>query len=50
MTNKRKAAAIVTVGLLAVIGVAAMPAWLRLKDIESKAGTLGSTRRPKSGS
>ncbi len=44
MANKRKAA-IVTIGLLAIAGVAAMPAWLRLKEIESKGGTVGSTRR-----
>ena len=35
MANKRKAA-IVTVGLLAMLGVAIIPAWLRLKEIESK--------------
>ncbi len=48
MAKKRKAA-IVTVGLLALVGVAALPAWLRLKEIESKAGAIGSTRRVKSG-
>ena len=47
MAKKRKAA-IVTVGLLAIVGVAALPAWLRLKEIESK-GAIGSTRPAKSG-
>ena len=48
MANKRKAT-IVTVGLLAIASVAVMPAWLRLKEIESKAGTFGTSRRAKAG-
>ena len=35
MANKRKAA-IVTVGLLAIAGVAVMPAWLRLKEMGAR--------------
>ncbi len=47
MANKRKAA-IVTISLFAIAGATVMPAWLRLKEIESK-GAIGSTRRAKSG-
>ena len=49
MANKRKAA-IVTVGIMAVVGVAVLPAWLRLKEIESKGVAIGSTKRLKAGS
>ena len=48
MANKRKAA-IVAVGLVAIVGVAVMAAWLGVKKVEPKVETIGSTRRAKSG-
>ncbi len=48
MANKRTAA-IVTVGIFVIAGVAVVPAWLRLKEFEAKSGAVGSIRPAKSG-
>ncbi len=45
MANSKRTAAIVTVGFLAIVGIASMPAYRRLKELEAKSGVLAQPAR-----